>query len=342
MGLYGEAPEPPDYGPIAEANEALGKEQLQIMRTQLRWSRQQTAKMNETIDKVVGSALETDKQNREFGKEQQERYKKVYQPLEDKFAKEAQEYDTEARREQEAGRAISDVGQAFDADRASAERRLQGYGIDPSMMRAGSLDASARMAEAEAKAGAGTNARRRVEDVGRSLRADVINMGRGLPSQAAAAYGTSLAAGQGAGNQAQGGLQTGSNAGTAPAVWGQGAQGAYGNAITARNAGYQNALAGYEANAQYGAWGQISDFAATAAGTAMGSFMEKGGPVEPGMSPSGGAIPDDVPARLTAGEHVIPEDVVRWKGEEFFEKLKMGARKAKAEASGAIPAQGAA
>ena len=41
---------------------------------------------------------------------------------------------------------------------------------------------------------------------------------------------------------------------------------------------------------------------------------------------------DDVQARLNAGEFVVPEDVVRWKGEEFFQKTIQGSRKAKAEA----------
>lgn len=336
MGLYGSAPKPPDYGPIAEVNSKLGEEQMQIMREQVKWAHEQSTHMNETIDKVVAGALETDKQNRDFAKEQQDRYKKTYQPLEDQFAKEAKNYDTPARREEEAGRAISDVGQSFDADRKAAERRLQGFGIDPSMMRAGALDTTARLAEATAKAGAGTDARRRVEDVGRSLRADTINMGRGLPSQAAAAYATSLNAGNTAGSNAQGAVQVGSGALTAPAAWGQNAQGAYGNTINAMNSGYQNALSGYEANQQYGFGGQLMSLASAGLGAYASSFDE-GGPIHPSMSPSRGAIPDDVPVRVSAGEHVIPEDVVRWKGQEFFEKLKTGARKAQAEAAGAIP-----
>jgi hypothetical protein len=53
---------------------------------------------------------------------------------------------------------------------------------------------------------------------------------------------------------------------------------------------------------------------------------------------------DDVPARLTAGEFVIPKDVLSWKGEEFFQKLIEGSRKSKPGAPaqpqrGAIPAE---
>ncbi len=52
--------------------------------------------------------------------------------------------------------------------------------------------------------------------------------------------------------------------------------------------------------------------------------------VPPQASPSGGAQTDDVRANLNVGEFVIPEDVVRWKGAEFFHKLLSQARKQRA------------
>lgn len=65
------------------------------------------------------------------------------------------------------------------------------------------------------------------------------------------------------------------------------------------------------------------------------SFMADGGQVDPSMSPSGGQQVDDVQAqgpgnsniRLNANEFVIPDDVAKWKGQEFFQKLIMDSRK---------------
>ena len=37
-------------------------------------------------------------------------------------------------------------------------------------------------------------------------------------------------------------------------------------------------------------------------------------------------------AKLNVGEFVVPKDVVSWKGEEFFQKLIEGSRKAKPQA----------
>lgn len=60
-----------------------------------------------------------------------------------------------------------------------------------------------------------------------------------------------------------------------------------------------------------------------------GVLPTTGGGVSPDASPSQGAQVDDVPARLNAGEFVIPRDVAMWKGQEFFQKLIQQSRKAR-------------
>ena len=45
------------------------------------------------------------------------------------------------------------------------------------------------------------------------------------------------------------------------------------------------------------------------------------------ISPTGGDAIDDVPANLTAGEFIIPKDIVEWKGKEYFYKLMAQSRK---------------
>ena len=50
--------------------------------------------------------------------------------------------------------------------------------------------------------------------------------------------------------------------------------------------------------------------------------------VPPDASPTRGAAIDDVPARLTVGEFVIPKEVVDYKGQEFFQNLIKKTRKA--------------
>lgn len=58
----------------------------------------------------------------------------------------------------------------------------------------------------------------------------------------------------------------------------------------------------------------------------------EGGPVPPSASPSAGVAIDDVPARLTPGEFVMPRDVVAWEGEKGMQAIVEKARKAKIQA----------
>jgi hypothetical protein len=61
-------------------------------------------------------------------------------------------------------------------------------------------------------------------------------------------------------------------------------------------------------------------------------MMEKGGPVtEKGALPVS-PVPGSTDRKLqllTPGEYVVPDDVVRFKGEEFFEKLIVKSRENK-------------
>ncbi len=80
---------------------------------------------------------------------------------------------------------------------------------------------------------------------------------------------------------------------------------------------------------------------------AEGAIPQDGGTIPTSASPSGGQQVDDVPAQtsqghqihVNAGEFVVPNDVIRWKGEEFFQKLIAQSRQARVTAP-AKPSQG--
>jgi hypothetical protein len=62
------------------------------------------------------------------------------------------------------------------------------------------------------------------------------------------------------------------------------------------------------------------------------AFAE-GGAIPQSASPTQGIAVDDVPARLSPGEFVVPKDVVQWKGEEHFQKLIDQSREKRQEAT---------
>lgn len=67
-----------------------------------------------------------------------------------------------------------------------------------------------------------------------------------------------------------------------------------------------------------------------AGGSVQPQGQPQGQPVPPQASPSGGQQTDDVRANLNAGEFVVPKDVARWKGEEFFHNLIAKSRQTRA------------
>lgn len=61
-----------------------------------------------------------------------------------------------------------------------------------------------------------------------------------------------------------------------------------------------------------------------------------GGQISPQMSPSGGQQTDDVPANLNTDEFVVPKDVAKWKGEEFFHKMIADSRNKRHQMAAAL------
>jgi len=354
MGGKNEAPEAPDYGPLAAASEKSAAYAYDLAKQQQAWAEKVYADNKGVSDIVIDKALGQLDQQTADAQRARERYQSLFEPLEEQLAKDAQDYSTPERQEQEAGKAEADVASQFATARQTAQDRLEAYGVDPSSTRAGALDLGTRIAEAAAQSSAGNQARTQVENTGRALRSEAINVGRGYPGQIA---NSSAAAGQ-AGNQAvnTGLAQTASGAQTMGTGlgWqsmGNNAIGTWGNVL---NQGFSNELDAWKANeASSSGWGSalglVGGLASKAFALAEGGAIPApgGGPVPVEASPSNGAVTDDVPAtiegaipaKLNAGEFVFPKDVMAWRGEQWAQKEVMKARKEMTGGEGERPAQ---
>lgn len=99
--------------------------------------------------------------------------------------------------------------------------------------------------------------------------------------------------------------------------------------------------------ADYGGAGALQDYSGGSTDYAGGGgdyssydyseYAAQGGAIPSSASPSRGKATDDVPARLNAGEYVIPRDVVQWKGQHFFKNLIEQSRKARTGVAGPEP-----
>jgi len=349
---------------LAAASQQSAQYSYELAKRQQEWAETTYAENKALTDVVVNKALGALDQQEADAARARERYQTLFEPLEEQLAYEAETYASPERMEVEAGKAEADVASQFEAARQTAQDRLEQFGVDPSQTRAGALDLGTRVAEAAAQASAGNQARTQTENIGRALRSEAINVGRGYPGQIQA---NMAGAGQ-AGNQAANTTLAQTASGAQTMGTGQGWQGLGNTAIgqwgNILNTGFSNQMDRWKANqgSSSGWGGLLGTVAGTflggpaggAAGGALGGLFQEGGAIPDGglsippeASPSGGAIPDDVPAvidgqapaQLNAGEFVIPEDVMKWVGEKGMQQMINKARKEMTGANGERPAQ---
>lgn len=131
-----------------------------------------------------------------------DRYQEKFLPMQDRFIAEAENYASPERKLAEQNRAVADIRLGIRQNRQAADRSAMAMGIDPSSGRARA--ATDRMATdtALAVAGARNVAGRQVEEQGRSLRANAINLGSGAAVNPATSIGISNGAMLNGGNAA--------------------------------------------------------------------------------------------------------------------------------------------
>lgn len=343
MGGKNKAPAAPDYSQIAAQQSEAAKLARQTSIEQLDWAKQQFAENKELMERVLDTQLPIMEREAEEGQKLRERYNEVFQPIEDSLIQESKDYASGARSDYDAGRAVASVGQAFESARSNALARMESYGIDPSQTRSAALDAGIRVQEAAAKAAAGTQSRLNTENVGRALRSEAINIGRGLPGNIAQAYGTAMQAGQaGMGNALQTTASGANTIGTGSQWFGnqQSALGSWGNMIGKQ---YEGQMQAYNAkNQQSSSMGSsigsiagmaIGTMIAPGVGTALGGALGGAAGGAMGGMAQGGEVPadprdpegklDTFDAKLSGGEFVIPASAVRRLGSDHFDKLIM-------------------
>jgi hypothetical protein len=354
MGMFkaDEAPPAPDYSGLIQASREAAEKNYQLGREQLDWARDQWSQQKEMLDPVLKQMIETQSENSAWAKEQRHRYRTVYQPLEDQFVEDAKTYDSAGRKDLAIGAAQGQVAEQYEGARQQALQRLEGYGIDPSSTRSGALDIGVRTARAAAAAGAGTAAGNRVDDQAIAMRAAALNLGQQNLQNALASDQTGTQAGNSAVTGSNTGLNTGGNIMGNPTAWTGLGNAGLSSWLNGMNSQYNAQLGEFKANQE--ASSGIGSLLGAAAGIGLGmaglpgssvggKLLGKmfdfagGGPVEgiptsgpavpPEASPSGGRAIDDVPARLTAGEFVMPEDATSWYGEKFLTDLIVKARK---------------
>lgn len=355
---------------------SLGEQQLQW--SQQVWNQEQPL-INQSEQAQIslsGQEAQSLAQMQQESAEQWQLYQQYYQPLEESYVSQAENWASPDNIALVTGQAQAGVAEQTQAGLNTAAEQLRSYGVNPSSPRYASLYTGANTIGAAAQAAAGTSAAQNLKLQQLALESGAINTGRGvanttgtLTNAATGAGSAGASAASGASSTAQQNLATGTSAQTAATNW-------FNTGATNMNT-YVNAVNGYN-QAQLG-YAQLGAQEASGIGSILGGLsgfispikLQHGGPAEPqngqgqqpqqgipvppggtpggyvtpDASPSGGQVTDDVPAQLTVGEFVIPKDVTQWRGQEYWVKQVDDARQEQQEFKsrqdiGGEPAQG--
>lgn len=147
----------------------------------------------------------------EMAREQWDRYKELYDPLERGLLSEA-ERGVDA--DKYIGRATTDVGQQFAMQRDATNRNMARYGINPASGQFQGANRQLGIAEALGKSQAANTTRMAVDDANWGRKVDAMSLGKGLPAGASAGMSSAANSMAGAANTQMGMAQaSGNNAG---------------------------------------------------------------------------------------------------------------------------------
>ena len=196
----------------------------------------------------------------QWADEDRNRYKETFEPLEDQYIRDAEAHDSQERMGQRVSTARVDAQLMGQQAQDAAQRQQAAMGVTPNAGRSLALGQTARMQTGLMALGAGNQARREVRAEADNMRANAINLGKGM----AVNPGTSIGLSNGA-------MSSGFS----------GAMAGYGQQGNLLNTQYQQKMQSYQANQDQAA-GLFG-----AAGSVIGMLSDKDAKTEkkkPGRS----------------------------------------------------------
>ena len=190
-GKSSSSPPPPNYEPMA-----------QIAREQLAFAKEQYAEMKPFITNLATTMSDAQRQQMQQAQDYYQYQTETFRPLEQGLVKQAQEFDTEAYRQQLAARAAADAAKAFQGAQGVSMREAARRGVNPNSGAFGAASNANALGLAAMQTGAANQARQQAEQMGWARKLDVTGLGRGLAGASTAAYGGATSAGQAAGSTA--------------------------------------------------------------------------------------------------------------------------------------------
>lgn len=198
--MGGKSAPAPNYQPLMQAS----REAMQVMgglgREQQAFARQQYEELSPILRGIASSQQAAQEQQMAQAKDYYDYMQSTYRPVERSLVAQAQNFNTDAYREQLAQKAASDAGRAFAQTQAASNRAMAGMGVNPNSGRFAQMQTQNNLGLAAQKAAAMTGTRQQAQQMGYARVLDAAGLGRGLSGASTAAYQGAVGAGTSAGN----------------------------------------------------------------------------------------------------------------------------------------------
>ncbi len=201
--MCNDAPDNSGINRAAEQNAELGNRALDWYQQAYREQAPARERAAATAERVSLSQIEGMDTATRLAREADAYNRSTFRPLERQVVRDAQDFDTEAKREELAGLAAGDVQAAAATARGAATRDLTRMGVNPNDGAFGASTRAVENATTLSLAGAKTKARRDAMAIGDAKKMDAISLGRGLPGQQATQTQLALSSGNSAVGNAQ-------------------------------------------------------------------------------------------------------------------------------------------
>ena len=195
--------EAPDYAPLAEASAEAARIQAGLGREQLAFAKDQYERTAPILENIANQQMQAQKEQMDQARDYYQYRKDVYRPLEKSIVQDAQDFNTEAYREQLASQAAADAGRAFGISQQQNQRAMASMGVNPNSGRFAGMQNASGLQQAAARAATMTGTRQQAEQMGYARQLDAAGLGRGLAGASLGAYGGATGAGSAAGQSAQ-------------------------------------------------------------------------------------------------------------------------------------------
>lgn len=185
----------------------------QVAREQLNFAKQQYADLKPIAQEIAGLQAGAQRQQMEQAGDYYDYMQSTFRPVEQSLVAQAQEFNTDAYRQQMAQQASTAAARAFEQSQAMTGRSLAARGVNPASGAARGADRATSLQQAAMRTQAMTGSRQQAEQMGYARMLDAAGLGRGLAGASSAAYAGATGAGTAGmntymapGNQYQAGL----------------------------------------------------------------------------------------------------------------------------------------